>query len=151
MSNAILGSTDGSSPAAPIVIVDDDEPTRRLLVHYLRKLRLCNPLLQAGDGHQAIDVLSSCELAPPLVLLDLHMPRRSGLEVLAWLRADRRLREAPVVMLTGSAELEDIDRAYDLGIRSYLVKPVGFAAVADVLRKLDAPWALLPPQPGSET
>lgn len=130
--------------ASPILVVDDDELARELVARLLEKLNLVNPLAFAEDGESAIKLLSTGP-SPALVLLDLDMPRRSGLDVLAWLRSHERLHRVPVVMLTGSAELEDVDRAYDLGIASYLVKPVGFAALRDVMRDLAAPWLLLPP------
>lgn len=139
--------TDGrsmSDAAPPVVVVDDDELARELVARLLQKLALVNPLVFAEDGDRAVDLLSTGPM-PALVLLDLDMPRRSGLEVLAWLRSDARLRRIPVIMLTGSAELEEVDRAYELGITSYLVKPVGFSALRDVMRDLAAPWVLLPP------
>lgn len=133
-----------SDAAPPVVVVDDDELARELVARLLQKLALVNPLVFAEDGDRAVDLLSTGPM-PALVLLDLDMPRRSGLEVLAWLRSDARLRRIPVIMLTGSAELEEVDRAYELGITSYLVKPVGFSALRDVMRDLAAPWVLLPP------
>lgn len=131
---------------APVVLVDDDEASRRLIERYLQNLRLCNPIITAVDGQRAIEALAGCEAVPALILLDVCLPYASGLEVLEWVRADARLREVPVVMLTGRSELEDIDRANDLGICSYLVKPVGFVALADVVRNLEVPWKLLAPQ-----
>jgi CheY-like chemotaxis protein len=132
--------------AAPIVVVEDDESSRELIVRYLGKLRLANPVVPALDGVVAVEQLATLAATPALVLLDLDLPGRSGLEVLAWLRGQPQLADVPVVMLTGSSELDDIDRAYELGISSYLVKPVGFPALEDVLRRLGTPWALLAPR-----
>lgn len=128
----------------PVVVVDDDELARALVVQHLRKLKLLNRVVEAVDGDAACTVLSGLADPPVLVLLDLEMPGRSGLEVLSWLRSHPLLGRVPVVMLTGSAELDQVDAAYELGIASYLVKPVGFGALQDVVRQLDLPWALLP-------
>ena len=127
-----------------VVVVDDDELARMLVTRYLAKLGLRNPVVQAADGDEGVQKLSDETLRPVLVLLDMRMPGRSGLEVLRWIRGTPRLASTPVVMLTGSAELEEVDEAYALGIASYLVKPVGFAALQDVLRQADLPWAILP-------
>ncbi|MGQ0520839.1 MAG: response regulator [Actinomycetota bacterium] len=129
---------------SPVLVVDDDEMARELVVRYLHKLNLRNPVVPAGDGGAAIEALQAMDGAPCLVLLDLHMPVRSGLEVLDWIRAQPALSRVPVVMLTASATLDDIDEAYRLGIASYLVKPVGFPGLVDVLRELALPWMLLP-------
>jgi len=137
-----------SGRAGPIMVVDDDEMARELAVRYLQKLNLRNQVLQAGDGAAAIEALRAMEVAPSLVLLDLDMPVRSGLDVLCWLRSGSALAHVPVVMLTASATLDDIDEAYRLGIASYLVKPVGFSALSDVLRALALPWVLLEPSAG---
>lgn len=130
-----------------VVVVDDDEMARELVVRYFGKLKLQNRVVQAGDGDDAVRVLSDEELLPALVLLDLVMPGRSGLDVLRWLRGNRRLAHVPVVILTGSAELSEVDEAYALGILCYLVKSVGFAALQDVLQQVSLPWALVPPVP----
>ena len=130
---------------SPLVVADDDELARELVVRYLHKLNLRNRVVQATDGAVAIAELAALEVAPCLVLLDLEMPVSSGLDVLRWLRTQSAFPHVPVVMLTASATLDDIDEAYRHGIASYLVKPVGFAALQDVLRELDLPWALLEP------
>lgn len=127
-----------------VVVIDDDELARVLVARYLAKLGLRNPVVQAADGDEGVRLLSDERLRPVLVLLDIRMPGRSGLEVLRWIRSTPRLDGTPVIMLTGSAELDEVDEAYELGLSSYLVKPVGFAALADVLRQADLPWAILP-------
>lgn len=130
---------------SPVVVADDDELARELVVRYLEKLNLRNRVVRATDGTAAMAELAALGTAPCLVLLDLDMPGCSGLDVLRWLRTESSFPHAPVVMLTASATLDDIDEAYRLGIASYLVKPVGFAALQDVLRELALPWALLEP------
>lgn len=135
----------------PIVVVDDDELARTLVVHQLRKLGLRNPVVEVFDGDAACEVLAGLEHQPALMLLDMQLPGRSGLEVLRWVRRQPSLADLPVAMLTGSAELAQIDAAYDLGIVSYLVKPVGFGALDDVLRHVGLPWAILPRCPSDPT
>jgi two-component system, response regulator len=140
----------GRPPAEPVderwvvVVADDDEMARELVVRYFVKLKLANRVVYACDGDDAVRVLSDEGLRPVLVLLDLKMPGRSGLDVLRWVRGEHRLAEVPVVMLTGSAELDEVEEAYAVGISAYLVKPVGFAALEDVVRRLGLPWALVP-------
>lgn len=132
----------GTNGAAPVVLVDDDRSARVLTQHYFDKLLLRNPVCTAADGDEAVELLERLHPAPALILLDLHMPKRPGLDVLAWIRSQPRLAEVPVVVLTGSSEMDEIDAAYEFGIASYLVKPVGFAALTDVVRGLRVPWML---------
>lgn len=132
-------SVDRDTP--PIIVADDDRTARELVVRLFRKLNLLNPVLAAEDGVQAIEVLETEH--PALVLLDIDMPRTSGLDVLRHLRAEKRLANVPVIMLTGSADLAEVDAAYALGVAAYLVKPVGFVALRDVVHELGLPWVLL--------
>lgn len=129
-----------------IVVVDDDAVSRELVVQYLSKMNLRNPVVQATDGEKACAILSAGDIEPVFVLLDMNMPGRSGLDVLGWLREESPFSDVPVVMLTGSAELDEVDAAYRLGIASYLVKPVGFGALQDVVARLGMPWMILPSQ-----
>ena len=80
---------------------------------------------------------------PTIILLDLKLPRRSGHEVLAWLRARPDLPRIPVVILTSSGESADVRRAYELGANSYLVKPVAFEGLMEMVRTLGVYWMLL--------
>lgn len=143
-----MDGTEGTSPPIDpswvVVVIDDDAMARELVVRYFEKLQLRNRVVEAVDGDEAARVLADPALHPMLVMLDLEMPGRSGLNLLRWMRSDGRLSKVPVVMLSGSAELVEVDQAYELGIASYLVKPVGYAALLDVLRSLGLPWALVP-------
>lgn len=134
--------------AAPILVAEDHPDARAMLARLLAKARVVNRVDFAEDGQVAIDYLAAVaggqRPAPVVVLLDLQMPRKSGLEVLRWLRSEGALPATPVVILTGSAEMEDVRECHNLGAASYLVKPVGFVALSDVLRGLDLRWALLP-------
>lgn len=127
-----------------ILVVDDDEISRHLVIKYLDKLNLRNPVVEAKDGDEACAVLSNADLAPVLVLLDQNMPGRNGLEVIKWMRDHPRFADLPVVMLTATSTLAEVADAYSLGVSAYLVKPVGFGALSDVLRQFGLPWLLLP-------
>jgi CheY-like chemotaxis protein len=132
----------------PVLVAEDDAQSRAVFVRLLAKLGIANPVRFAGDGQEAIDYLAAVaagsEAVPVLIVLDLHMPRRSGLDVLRWVRERGSFARIPVVMLTGSAEMSDVTESHQLGVASYLVKPVGFGALSDVIRRLDLRWALLP-------
>jgi len=127
-----------------ILLVEDDPDSVTLLQRAFRKAGLTNALQVVEDGEQAVRYLSGQEPyadperhpLPVLVLLDLKLPRKSGFEVLAWLRREPDLRHLPVVVLTSSREPSDIKRAYDLGANSYLVKPVAVDALVDAVNTL---------------
>ena len=87
---------------------------------------------------------------PVLILLDLKLPRRSGLEVLEWLRQQPGLKRIPVVVLTSSRQSKDVDRAYDLGANSYLVKPVEFNALLDMMKQVGLYWLMVNEKPNME-
>lgn len=135
-------------PLPPILIAEDDAEARRIFERLLQKLRVDNPIHFAEDGQVAIEYLAAVvggeRASPVVVLLDLNMPRKSGLDVLRWLRTEGALPTTPIVILTGSAEMGEVRECHDLGVMSYLVKPVGFSALSDVLRGLDLRWALFP-------
>jgi CheY-like chemotaxis protein len=86
---------------------------------------------------------------PSLILLDLKLPRKSGIEVLEWVRSRPGLRRIPVVMLTSSKQTVDINRAYELGVNAYLVKPVNFDGLVDMVKTLDSFWLRLNERPTS--
>jgi len=146
---------------APVLLVEDDEVHVRILRRVLAAAGLANPLLAVADGAQAIELVASLAdpgpdaggdpqrdpptAVPVLVLLDLNLPGRGGLDVLAALRARPALAQVPVVVLTASTDDADIDAVDRLGAHTYLVKPVGFDALLDVVRGLGLRWALLPP------
>lgn len=129
-----------------ILHVEDDPNDTLLLEHACRKAGIVFDLQAVNDGDQAMDYLRGANAfsdrkkhpMPKLILLDLKMPRVSGFDVLAWLRADDTFRQLPVVVLTSSNHDADIKRAYDLGAKSYLVKPVGFEALVELVKTLPA-------------
>jgi len=118
----------------PILLIEDDPAAAELLRLALKKAGLRRPLRVLSDGDQAIAYLSSAtpyedkeeNPSPCLLLLDINLPRRSGIEVLTWLRSRVDTRPLPVVMLTSSVASKDIEEALRLGIRAYCVKPADF-------------------------
>ena len=138
-----------------ILVVEDDPNDILLIQRAFEKARILNPLRTVSNGDEAVAYLSgdgpyADRLAfpyPVLVLLDLKLPRRSGLEVLAWIRSEPRLKRLPIVVLTSSKESIDINRAYDLGANSYLVKPVGFDSLLELVKSLEIYWMMLNQHP----
>ncbi len=138
-----------------ILLVEDDPNDVLLIQRAFRKARLVNPLQVVRDGEEAIAYLGG-EGAyadreqyplPALVLLDLKLPRRSGFEVLQWIRQHAGLKRVPVVVLTSSRNGPDINQAYELGANSYLVKPVGFEGLVDLLKAVHLYWMVLSEKP----
>ncbi|HEX9711276.1 MAG TPA: response regulator [Actinomycetota bacterium] len=139
-----------------ILVAEDDPQHAELILEAFSAAKIANPVLVCKDGAEAIAHLSEEALqpgadgVPSLLLLDLHLPRRSGLEVLEWVKDQRHLKFVPVVMLTSSREAEDMTKAYELGANSYLVKPVGFDALVQVIRTLGMYWLVLNQKPAPE-
>ncbi len=127
-----------------ILVVEDNPDDVRLLTRAFRKAEVTSPVVYAADGQEAIEMLTSEAEAraplPDVILLDLKLPRRSGFEVLEWLKADERMRQVPVVILTSSAGTSDLSRAYDLGANSYLVKPVDNADLTQMVANIRSYW-----------
>ncbi|BAN35673.1 response regulator with CheY-like receiver domain and winged-helix DNA-binding domain [Sulfuricella denitrificans skB26] len=140
-----------NSSLQTILLVEDDTNDVLLFQRAYRKCKLANPLQIVGDGEAAQDYLAgSGKYAdresyplPALVLLDFKLPRMSGLEVLAWMRSQTSLKRVPVVALTSSRERSDVNRAYDLGINSYLVKPVAFDNLMQLVKALGLYWMIM--------
>jgi len=138
-----------------ILHVEDDQNDILLLQRALRKSGANVVVHAVMDGDKAVGYLSGAnEYAnresypmPQLVLLDLKMPRKSGLEVLGWIRSQNYLKRVIVLVFTSSKHDEDINRAYDLGANSYLVKPVGFDALQDMVKHINYYWGELNQMP----
>jgi CheY-like chemotaxis protein len=134
----------------PVVILmaDDDAEDRMLAKEALQECRLANELRFVEDGEQLLDYLHrkgdfadpASSPKPGLILLDLKMPRKSGLEALAEIKQDSELRQIPVVVLTTSRAEEDIYRSYDLGVNSFVSKPVSFQGLVDIMRTMGKYW-----------
>lgn len=144
-----------SNSLQTILLVEDDTNDVMLFQRAYLKCNLANPLLVVGDGEAAQDYLAGLGMyadreaypLPGLVLLDFKLPRKSGLEVLAWLRSQAELKRLPVVALTSSRERTDVNRAYDLSINSYLVKPVAFDNLMQLVQALGLYWMVLNENP----
>lgn len=142
---------------ATVLLVEDNPDDVELIVHAFGKAGIGSPIAVVDDGDKAIDYLLGRGdygdrlrfPVPGLILLDLKLPRRSGFEVLAAVRATEAVRRVPVVVLTSSNQEDDIRRAYDAGANSYLVKPVGRDALVIMVRALDNFWMKLNLSPSS--
>jgi CheY-like chemotaxis protein len=132
----------------PILIAEDDEEDRMLARDALEESRLANPIHFVGDGVELLDFLyhrglyadADAAPRPGLILLDINMPRMTGLEALREIKEDPELRRIPVIILTTSRADEDIIRSYDLGVNSFISKPVTFEGLVAVMRLLGTYW-----------
>jgi CheY-like chemotaxis protein len=131
-----------------ILLVDDDEEDLLMTKEALQESRLGNDLRTAHDGEELMDYLlrrgqylePSSAPKPGLILLDLNMPKKDGREALAEIKADPQLRNIPVIVLTTSKAEEDIFRTYDLGVSSFITKPVTFAGLVEAMKVLTQYW-----------
>jgi CheY-like chemotaxis protein len=131
-----------------ILMADDDADDRRLTQEALEEGRLINDVRFVDNGEEMMDYLhrrgkfaAPAETPRPgLILLDLNMPRKDGRTVLKEIKSDPELRQIPVVVLTTSKADEDVYKSYDLGVNSYIVKPVTFEALVDILQTLEKYW-----------
>jgi two-component system response regulator len=139
-----------------ILLVEDNPADAELTLHALAKHKLANKLHHAKDGEEALDfhfcrgpyAQRTFDMAPQIILLDLKLPKVDGLQVLAQIKKDERTRAIPVIMLTSSSEERDLIASYQLGVNSYIQKPVNFGDFSDVVRQLGMYWLLvnrLPP------
>jgi CheY-like chemotaxis protein len=128
--------------AAPvtILIADDDEEDRQLIKDALAESRLINPVQFVNDGEELMESLRSNSRLPGLILLDLNMPKKDGREALREIKSNSRFKTIPVIILTTSKAEEDIYRTYNLGVNSFITKPVTFTALVDVLNKVAQYW-----------
>jgi|SRR6266850_6367190 len=132
-----------------VILHAEDDPNDVLLVSLAFRKAAIPALLRAvNDGEQAVQYLSgegpfadrAAHPLPSILLLDLKLPRRSGFEVLSWVRSREDLRRLPIVMLSSSAQPDDVNRAYDLGANSYVVKPSLLEDLVAMAKKLSAYW-----------
>jgi CheY-like chemotaxis protein len=131
-----------------ILMADDDEDDRLMTKEAFNEARLANDLRFVVDGLELLDYLyrrgkysdPATSPRPGLILLDLNMPRKDGREALKEIKADPKLRQIPIVVLTTSKAEEDIYRSYDLGVNSYITKPVSFEGLVEVVKTLTEYW-----------
>jgi CheY-like chemotaxis protein len=138
-----------TSPRPITILLADDDPDDRMLARdALDESRLANDLHEVIDGEELLEYLRrqgkyaapGSAPRPGLILLDLNMPRKDGREALREIKADPELRSIPVVVLTTSQAEEDIYRTYDLGVSSFITKPVTFEGLVAVMKALGRYW-----------
>ena len=134
-----------------ILLVEDNRDDEALTLRALRKNNIMNEVVVARDGAEALDYLFGMNRYagrditdwPSVVLLDLKLPKITGLEVLKKIRIDERTRSMAVVVLTSSKQEEDVAESYGLGVNSYVRKPVEFAKLFEAVRQIGLYWLLL--------
>jgi CheY-like chemotaxis protein len=138
-----------------ILMAEDDDNDVFFMERAFKQSQIVNPVHRVKDGEDAISYLRGDGPydnrekypLPQLLLLDLKMPRKNGFEVIAWVREQPGLKRLPIVVLTSSKEDPDINRAYELGANTYLVKPVKFEGLVEMMRALNLYWLLLAEKP----
>jgi len=141
-----------------ILIVEDTSEDLDLTLRALRKAKITNHIQVARDGEEALEFIfcegpfaeRKIEDGPKVILLDLKLPKIDGLEVLQRIKSDSRTKSIPVVVLTSSREQSDIVESYNLGVNSYIVKPVNFEQFSEAVQKLGMYWLLINHPPSSE-
>ena len=140
-----------TSKQVEIVLIEDNPHDAELALRALKTYNLANELIWLKDGVEALDFIfaqgqyadRSIEDVPKVVLLDLKLPRINGLEVLEKVKSDVRTKGIPIVVLTSSSEERDIVTSYNLGVNSYILKPVDFDKFINAIREIGFYWLLL--------
>ena len=134
-----------------VLLVEDDPAHAEIVKRNFESGRIANRLIHVADGQLALDYLKRVnefkdpEMSPRpgLILLDLRLPKVDGIEVLNKIKADRKLKLIPVVVLTSSKEDNDVLKSYDLGVNSYIRKPVDFDQFVDTVKQIGFYWLLI--------
>jgi two-component system response regulator len=133
-----------------VVLVEDNPNDAELILRALKKHKLANNIVCVEDGAEALEFLfhegryaDRRSNVPRVVLLDIKLPKIDGIEVLRQMKADPRTREIPVVVLTSSNQEQDIKAAYELGVNSFITKPINFEEFARVVAELGVYWLML--------
>ena len=121
-----------------ILVIDDEEIVRSQLRHTLESAGFA--VLEGADGEEGMEEFRNHPEQITLVLLDLNMPKKDGREALEEIKADPKLRRIPIVVLTTSKAEEDILRTYDLGVNSFIIKPVMFESLVEIMKTLTKYW-----------
>lgn len=138
-----------------ILLAEDDENDVFFMERAFEQANIANPLIRVKDGEDAISYLKGegafadrgKHPLPYLMLMDLKMPRKNGFEVIQWVRQQPELKRLPLVVLTSSREDPDVNRAYELGANTYLVKPVKFEGLVEMMKALNLYWLILAEKP----
>jgi len=133
-----------------ILLAEDNPKDVELILEAMTDNHLANQVVVVHDGVEAMEYLR-CEGKfatrkpenPAVILLDIKMPRMSGIDVLRRIREDDKLKRIPVIMLTSSREEKDLNQSYDLGVNAYVVKPVGFKQFIEAVKQIGGFWAVL--------
>lgn len=141
-----------------ILIIEDSEEDVALILRALRKNNLANDVKVIDDGQEALDFLlekgayanAPKHEQPRVILLDLKLPKVSGVEILREVKSNESTRNIPIVVLTSSKELPDLEECYKLGVNSYIVKPVEFETFLKVVTELGFYWLLLNNTPAAK-
>jgi two-component system response regulator len=134
-----------------LLLVEDNPDDLEMTLHALREGKVANRIQVARDGAEALDFIfcegefagRKMEDGPKVILLDLKLPKVDGREVLARIKSDPRTKKIPVIVLTSSKEQSDVFETYDLGVNSYIVKPVNFEQFVSAVQELGVYWLLL--------
>jgi two-component system response regulator len=139
-----------------VLLVEDNISDAELTIRELKKHNMANNLFHVKNGEEALDfifatgkyaALRDVNYPPKLILLDIQMPKVNGIEVLQKIKNDPRTRSTPVVILTSSKENPDVQKCYDLGSNSYIVKPVNFESFSIAIKNLGFYWLLINQSP----
>lgn len=138
-----------------ILLVEDNARDAEVTIRTLRKRNIANQIIHVRDGQEALDWIFGAGVYlgrdpsnhPKLVMLDLKLPKVDGLEVLRAIRTDERTRLMPVVMMTSSREQQDVIESYQLGVNSYVVKPVDFDSFSTAVAELGHYWVIVNQEP----
>ena len=134
-----------------ILLVEDNPGDAELIIRALRKVNLANHLIHVKDGEEALEFIFATgaftgrekKNMPKVILLDIKMPKVDGIEVLRQIKANSETKRIPVVIMTSSKEEQDIIRSYELGVNSFVVKPVEFNDFAKAVSELGLYWVLI--------
>jgi two-component system response regulator len=154
---ALTGPNNHTGQLLEILLVEDNPRDVELTRHAFEKAGITNPIRVARDGVEALDIIfgkgryaAPAGLGrPQIVLLDLNLPKKSGLDVLRQIKTNVRTRHIPVIILTASSQDRDIKECRRLGVVSYIIKPVRFQDFSEMTTRLSLGWALVRPPDGN--